>query len=177
MKTLQQGSQPSPGYGRQSRPVLTQTQNNTTLWVGHLQSDPNGRLAGQTFQCPSDGLLSNIQVFSSAVGQEGEVLLTLHEFDQASKTWGPAIADSHFLIEKKDVSHWISFELEPVHLQKDKVYGFRLKSDTALIGFGEAASHAHQPFSFGHSWSCHAANEQGHFYKYFSLAFKVEMCA
>src|SRR6185503_21124975 len=104
MKTIQ----------RSSRPVLTQTQNNTTLWVGHLQSDPHGRLAGQTFECPSEGLLNNIQVFSTAVSQEGEVILTLHEFDQASKTWGPAIANSKFAIEKRDEAHWISFELEPV---------------------------------------------------------------
>ncbi len=161
---------------RNSRPVLTQTQNNTTLWIGHLQSDPHGRLAGQTFECPSEGLLNNIQVFSTAVSQEGEVILTLHEFDAASKTWGPAIADSRFAIEKRDEAHWISFELEPVQLRKDKVYGFRLKSDNALIGIGEAASPSHQPFS-GHAWNSRSENGQGNFYRYFSLAFKVEMCA
>lgn len=160
---------------RTSRPVLTQTQNNTTLWVGQLKSDTNGRLAGQTFQCPSEGLLNNIQVFSSAVSQEGEVELTLHEFDQASKTWGPSIANSRFDVEKKDQAHWISFELQPVQLQKDKVYGFRLKSDSALIGIGEAASHAKQPFD-GHEWSSRT-NGQENFFQYFSLAFKVEMCA
>lgn len=161
---------------RNSRPVLTQTQNNTTLWIGHLQSDPQGRLAGQTFQCPSEGSLNNIQVFSTAVSQEGEVILTLHEFDAASKQWGAAIAESRFTVEKRDEAHWISFELEPVHLQKDKVYGFRLKSDNALIGIGEAASHAQQPFS-GHAWNSRSEHGQGNFYRYFSLAYKVEMSA
>src|SRR5689334_773887 len=102
MKTNQQGS----------KPVLTQTQNNTTLWVGHLQSDPNGRLAGQTFECPVEGVLNNIQIMASAVSQEGEVTLTLHEFDPESKAWGPAIADSQLDVEKKDQAHWISFELQ-----------------------------------------------------------------
>jgi len=160
---------------RTSHPVLTQTQNNATLWVGHLKSDPKGRMAGQTFQCPSAGVLNNIQVFSSAVSNEGEIELTLHEFDHASKTWGPSIADSRLTVEKKDQANWISFELQPVQLQKDMVYGFRLKSDAALIGIGEAASHAQQPFS-GHEWSSRD-NEKGNFFRYFSLAFKVEMCA
>jgi len=167
MKTNQQGS----------KPVLTQTQNNTTLWVGHLQSDPNGRLAGQTFECPAEGVLNNIQIMASAVSQEGEVMLTLHEFDPESKTWGPAIADSQRDVEKKDQAHWISFDLQPVSLRKDSVYGFRLQSENALIGIGEAASHARQPFSFGHAWSSRSSHDQGNFFRYFSLAFKVEMCA
>jgi hypothetical protein len=162
---------------QQSKPVLTQTQNNTTLWVGHLQSDPNGRLAGQTFECPTEGVLNNIQIMASAVSQEGDVQLSLHEFDPGSKTWGPAIADSQRSVEKKDQAHWISFELQPVSLRKDRVYGFRLQSENALIGIGEAASHAKQPFSFGQEWSSRSSHDQGNYYQYFSLAFKVEMCA
>lgn len=164
-------------FRQSSRPVITQTQNNSTLWVGQLQSDPNGRMAGQTFQCPADGLLNNIQVFSSAVGQEGEVELTLHEFDPAAKKWSEPVTGSRYHIQKQDASHWISFELEPVQLQKDKVYAFRLKTDTALIGIGEAASYAQQPFTFGQAWNNRSTNEAGNFYRYFSLAFKVEMCA
>lgn len=167
MKTLQQSS----------HPILSQTQTNTTLWVGHLQSDPNGHLAGQTFLCPSNGQLSNIQVFSSAVTQEGEVILHLHEFDQGSQNWGPSIGESRLNIENKDAARWISFGLPPVSVYKDKTYAFRLQSDKALIGIGEAVTHAHHPFSFGHAWSSHSNNDQGHFYRYFSLAFKVEMCA
>lgn len=167
MKTIPHGS----------RPLLSQTNNNTTLWVGHLQQDPNDLLAGQTFECTSAGMLNNIQVYSSAVTQEGELELTLHEFDHHHKTWGPSIGESRLSVEKKDAAHWISFSLQPVELEKGKEYGFRLKSDNGLIGIGEAASHAHRPFSFGQAWSCHAASGPGLFYKYFSLAFKVELCA
>lgn len=161
---------------RNSRPLLSQTHNDTTLWVGHLQHDPNDHLAGQTFECPSSGQLNNIQVYSSAVTQEGELVLTLHEFDPASKTWGPAMGESHLSVEKKDAAHWISFSLNPVPLQQGKEYGFRLKTDNGLIGIGEAVTHAHHPFAFGQAWSSHAAGP-GRFYKYFSLAFKVELCA
>lgn len=153
-----------------SRPVLSQTENNATLWIGHLAHDTNDRLAGQTFACPADGLLNNIQVYSSAVTQPGDVLLTLHEFDPAGKTWGPAVSQSVLNIEKNDVSRWLRFELEPVNLIRDCHYGFRLQSEKGIIGIGEAI-HARKPFPFGHAWSGERS------FSYFSLAFKVELCA
>lgn len=162
---------------RSSRPVLSQTENNTTLWIGHLTNDTNDRLAGQTFSCPSSGLINNIQVFTSAVTQPGEVLLTLHEFDPAGKTWGPAISESRLSIERNDVSHWLRFELDPVNLSQDQHYGFRLQTKEGIIGIGEAISHAHRPFSFGQAWSSDTGRLGERFYSYFSLAFKVELCA
>lgn len=167
MKTLK-----NPG-----RPVITQTENNTTLWIGHLTNDASDRLAGQTFTCPSGGLINNIQVFSSAVTQPGEVALTLHEFDAAGKTWGPAISQSVLNIEKTDTSKWLSFELEPVNLEKNGSYGFRLQTEKGIIGFGEAISHAHKPFPFGQAWSSDSGRKGERFFSYFSLAFKVELCA
>ncbi|MFZ9388209.1 MAG: hypothetical protein ACO25B_10035 [Chitinophagaceae bacterium] len=162
---------------RISRPILSQTENNTTLWIGHLTNDTNDRLAGQTFSCPSDGLLDNIQVYSSAVTQPGEVVLTLHEFDPETKSWGPAIAESRHNIEKVDALHWIRFDLEPVGLQKDRHYGFRLQTEQGIIGIGEAVSHAQRPFPFGQAWSSDTGRAGERFFSYFSLAFKVEMCA
>ena len=76
------------------RPVITQDQNNTTLWIGHLLNDPTDHFAGQTFTCPSEGTLDNIQVYSAAVQSPGDVELTLHEFDPAAKTWGNSIGHS-----------------------------------------------------------------------------------
>lgn len=161
---------------RSSRPLLSQTFNNTTLWVGHLKQDPNDHLAGQTFACTADGLLNNIQVYSSAVTQEGELELSLHEFDPHTKAWGPAIAGSRVNVEKKDAAQWVSFPLDHLPLIKGKEYAFRLKTDNGFIGIGEAASNAHHPFPFGQAWSSEATGP-GRFYKYFSLAFKVELCA
>jgi hypothetical protein len=160
-----------------SHPVISQTQNNTTLWVGHLQTDPNDHLAGQTFKCPIEGLVNNIQVYSSTVQQPGDVGLTLHEFDAATKTWGPAIGDASIFLQRGDDTRWIRFYLQPVSLKKDAMYGFRLQTSNALIGIGEAASHSKQPFMFGHEWNADSKNEKGYYYSYFSLAFKVEMCA
>ena len=159
------------------RPVLTQTENNTTLWIGHLQSDPTDHFAGQTFKCPAEGLLNNIQVYSSAVQNPGELLMTLHEFDSTTKTWGPAIADSTLTLHKGDDARWVRFELQPVPLRKDITYGFRLQTKNAMIAIGEAASGTKRPFTFGHEWNGDSENLIGHFFTYFSLAFKVELCA
>lgn len=164
-------------HGNRPRPVLTQTQNNTTLWVGHLLSDPNDHFAGQTFTCPASGELDNIQLFSSAVHYPGEVLLTLHSFDTETKQWGPALSQSTLNIRKDDEAKWIRFGLPSVPLAKGGVYGFRLQTDEALVGIGEAASSRHEPFTYGQEWNADSRNAAGHFYTYFSLAFKVELCA
>lgn len=161
----------------ESRPLITQTKNNTTLWIGHLQNDPTDHFAGQTFKCPSEGVLDNIQIFSSTVQLPGEMELTLFEFDPNTKTWGTPIAHSNLVIEKGDDAKWLTFELQPVALNKDATYGFRLQSGNALIGIGEAATGTLQPFTFGHAWSADSKDMQGHFFTYFSLAFKVELIA
>jgi len=165
------------GHASHLRPVITQTQNNTTLWIGHLLSDPNDHFGGQTFKCPAEGTLDNIQVYSSAVQNPGEVMLTLHEFDPVSKTWGPAIGNSALSLQRGDDARWIRFALPSVYLHRDTTYGFRLEAHDALVALGEAASGTNQPFTFGHEWNGDSRNEKGHYFTYFSLAFKVEMCA
>ena len=169
MNTTQQSSHP--------RPVITQTKNNTTLWIGHLQTDPTDHFAGQTFMCPSGGVLDNIQVYSAAVQCPGQLTLTLHEFDVASKTWGPSIGESRLMIEKTDGAKWIRFELPPVHLSQGAHYGFRLHANNAMVALGEAATGNKQPFTFGHEWNGDSKDQKGHFFSYFSLAFKVELRA
>ncbi len=156
---------------------LRKRKTNTTLWIGHLQTDPTDHFGGQTFQCPSEGLLDNIQLYSSAVQYPGEIILTFHEFDNKTKTWGPSIGSSNLALRKGDEARWIRFGFSPVALQKENVYGFRLQSKDALVAIGEAASGTRQPFLFGHEWNADSKNERGHYFSYFSLAFKVEMCA
>jgi hypothetical protein len=161
-----------------SLPVLSQTENNTTLWVGQLKHGKNDHVAGQTFTCPSEGILNNIQIYSTTVTYPGDLLLTLHEFDNATRNWGPAIGQSTVLMERGDTSRWIRFGLEPVALKKNIAYGFRLHAPEAFIGIGEAAHQSKHPFQFGMAWNTdthHPENE--HYFNYFSLAFKVEMCA
>jgi len=168
MKTIQHSSHP--------RPVINQAESNSSLWVGHLQTDPTNHLAGQTFTCPSGGMLDNIQIYSAAVQYPGEVTLTLHEFDAVAKKWGPAIADSVMMIEKNDTAKWIRFALPVTPLQQGANYGFRLQTNNALVAIGEAAAGNKQPFT-GHEWSADSKDQNGHFFSYFSLAFKVELCA
>ena len=103
--------------------------------------------------------------------------LTLHEFDDSTQTWGPSIGNSSLTLQKGDDAKWIRFELQPVLLRKGVTYGFRLYTNNAMIGIGEAATGTQQPFTFGHEWSGDSANMQGHFFSYFSLAFKIEMRA
>lgn len=160
-----------------SHPVISQTKNNTTLWIGHLKTDTNDHFAGQTFKCPAEGLINNIQVYSSSVHQEGDLGLTLHEFDTSTNTWGSAIGDATMFLQKGDDARWIRFGLQPVSLKKDVTYGFRLRSENALIGLGEAATNSDQPFTFGYEWKADTKNELGNYYSYFSLTFKVELCA
>jgi hypothetical protein len=168
MQTMTKSSRPHP--------VLSQAQNNTTQWIGHLQTESTDRYAGQTFTCPSEGILDNIQLYASAVQNAGEVVLTVHEFDNNSKNWGPALGSSTLEVQKKDNSKWISFGLPPVQLRNGTTYGFRLQTNNAMIGFGEAATGTKQPFTFGHEWNGDSKNQKGNYYSYFSLAFKVELC-
>jgi hypothetical protein len=161
----------------QLRPLISQTENNTTLWIGHSNASHNDHVCGQTFTCPATGLLDNIQVYAATVQRPGEFVLTVHAFDNTTKTWGPALATSQLPLDKKDNAHWIRFGLEHLSLNKDATYGFRLQSKDGFLGLGEAASKAHQPFTFGCAWNADEGNGQGRYFRYFSLAFKVEMCA
>lgn len=115
-----------------SRPVISQAQNNTTLWIGHLRPHTHDHLAGQTFICPSEGLVNNIQVFASAVTQPGEVALTLHEFDSNSRSWGNAIGNSIRQVDQNDDTHWIRFELDPIELKKMPLMASVCKPMTGL---------------------------------------------
>ena len=160
----------------QPRPVITQLQNNTTLWIGHLQTDPTDHFAGQTFSCPASGELHNIQVYSSAVQNPGEMVLTVHAFDAESKNWGPQLVSSTVAVKKTDEERWIRFNLPPMPLHKNENYGFRLRTNDAMIAIGEAAAGTQNPFS-GEEWHGDSKDQDGHYYKYFSLAFKIEMCA
>jgi hypothetical protein len=167
METKKKSSHPHP--------VLSQAKNNSTHWIGHLQTDPTDHFAGQTFACPAEGQLDNIQLYSTAVQNGGEVIMTLHEFDPNTKNWGPSIGSSTLEVQKGDNDRWIRFGLPPVFLHKDMTYGFRVQANHAMVGLGEAATGTKQPFTFGHEWSADSRNQRGHYYSYFSLAFKVEL--
>lgn len=158
--------------------VVEQVTNNTTSWIGHISGENKNRVGGQTFICPTEGDLDCIEVFSSHVAHDGPVDLTIHLFNPETKTWGDLIGSSKADFNKKSTGKWIPFPLNGLHLRKGTSYGFRLKSETGLIGVGEAAGSANNlPFNGGQEWVATAEDQRGRFYSYLSLAFKVELRA
>lgn len=167
MEKMKKSSHPNP--------IISQAKNNSTHWIGHLYSDPTDHFAGQTFSCPAEGQLDNIQLYTTAVQQGGDVVMTLHEFDPKTKNWGPPIGSTTMEVKKGDQAKWLRFGLPPVNLRKNATYGFRVHTTNAMVGLGEAATGTQQPFTFGHEWSGNSTNQRGYYYSYFSLAFKVEL--
>ena len=159
------------------RPLLSQSKNNTTLWIGHLLNETIDHFGGQTFKCPADGKLDNIQVYSSVIQRPGEIVLTLHEFDDSFKNWKQAFAYSSVAVSRKDESKWLPFSLTDISLVKDNSYGFRLQSPDAMVGIGELVRSSYEPCSFGQEWNADSNNMDGVFFTWFSLAFKIEMVA
>jgi hypothetical protein len=164
-------------YASHHHPALEQLQTNTCSWIGHMDAGSVDHLAGQTFECPDDGELDNIQVYSAAVPHPGKVILTLHSFDSRTKTWGPILSSSEIKVGNDDAEHWMHFRLPAVVLHKNNTYGFRLKSPDALVAVGEAVWPGKSPFVYGEEWNSNNNDRSDHYYRYFSLAFKVEMRA
>jgi hypothetical protein len=158
-----------------STPVVAQPLANSTLWIGHTYTDPTEHFGGQTFECPREGWLDNIQIYSSAVQNPGEMQLTLHEFDSEAMQWGPSIGNASANLEKGDEHKWIQFDLQPIVLRKGSTYGFRLYTGDALIGIGEAATGNHNPFTTGQAWTGNSNDRQGRFFSFFNLAFKISV--
>ena len=161
------------------RAVVQQTTNNTTSWIGHIKGESKSRTSGQTFTCPSEGDLDCIEVFSSHVTNDGPVELSIYSFNAETKAWGKLLGTSKVEFSRNNTGKWISFPCNGIHLQKGMAYGFRLKSDTGLVGVGETAASANEllPNTVGQEWMANSENQSGNFYSYLSLAFKVEMRA
>ncbi len=163
--------------GQDLHPALEQLHRNTCLWIGHMDSGPADHFAGQTFECPDEGSLNKIQVYSTTVSHPGTITLTVHEFDKRAKKWGPVLTSSEIAIDENDADNWMQFPLHNLHLHKDNTYGFRLKSSDALVALGENAWPSKNPFAYGEEWSINNIENKDHYYRYFSLAFKVELRA
>lgn len=167
--------------GQNNRPlkvVVQQVTNNTTAWMGHRLQPSEDLIAGQTFTCPAEGDVETIEIFSSLVIRPGHAQMTLHSFDPDTKKWGPVLLSSSVDIDKNDSGKWIAFPQNGLHLQKGNSYGFRLQSDDMLLGIGEAAGVSAAPqFTGGQEWIAASSDQQGKYFNYLSLAFKVGMRA
>ena len=163
--------------GNHLHPALEQLHRNTCRWIGHLNSGSAIHLAGQTFQCPEDGSLKKIQVYFIAVSRPGKLILTLHEFDKQRKNWGQVLSSAEIEVDENDTENWMQFPFQSVQLHKDNTYGFRLMSPDTLVAIGEAAWSSKNPFVYGEEWNINNIENKDHYYRYFSLAFKVELRA
>ena len=157
---------------------LEQNTNNATTWIGSFPGVSNDVSKGQTFTSPTEGEIQTIEVFSSLVPEPGKVLLTLHNFDTETKTWGPSLGSSSVDFKKEDTGKWVAFNLPALRIIKGKTYGFKLEGNNSFVGIGEAAGSFKQPaFSSGQEWKFSGSNNQPDSFTYFSLAFKVGLRA
>jgi hypothetical protein len=158
-------------------PALQQLHKNACSWVGHWGAGAVDFLAGQTFQCPENGELESIDVFVADVPLPGKLVLTLHQFNNENKTWGPVISTSEIDVESKNREHWMQFSLQPVQVQKNITYGFRLNSPDGLVAVGEAVWTHKNAFAYGVEWKKKNTDQRDFFFCYFSLAFKAALRA
>jgi hypothetical protein len=161
-----------------TKSVLEQTTNNTTSWIGHQANDNKDIIGGQTFISPSEADLEAIEVLANMVSAPGKVLMTIHNFDSHLKSWGPVLGSASVEFSGTDSGKWKSFKISGLHLQKGNSYGFRLESPHSYIGMAEAAtSHKNPVLNSGQEWKFSNADQKGHSFSYFSLAFKVDVRA
>jgi len=160
------------GQGRSL--LISQLRKNTSIWIGHIPGDQNDHFAGEIFLSPATGQVTHIELFLAAVQSPGDVFLTLHSFDEKNKKWGLQIAGARTRVSELNREEWVSFELPGTYLARNECYGFRIHTNQALVAIGEAAAGVEGPFE-DEEWSADLENLNGNYYKYFSLAFKVEL--
>jgi hypothetical protein len=155
--------------------IVTQSTHNTTSWIGHHKTDPIDNQRGQTFLAPLEADLEAIEVFTNLVTHPGEMAMTIHQVDESSKTWGPALVSASIHLDCDDSGKWKSIHIAGPHLKKGECYGFRLECPNSYIGLGEAIfSNSNLTLINGQEWTFTNIDKKGFPYSYFSLAFRVE---
>ena len=67
--------------------------------------------------------------FFGSCTNPGQLSLSVHSFDPRSKSWGPLLARATVEVEKVDKERWIRFDLPPMPLHQDEMYGFRIHAN------------------------------------------------
>jgi hypothetical protein len=164
----------TPPIPQQKKIILTQLTHTTTSWIGHQKAEQIDHKSGQTFLSPAEVDLESIEVFISLVTQPGKMAMTVHHFDESSKTWGPAIAFANTHLDCTDSGNWKTLNIDGPHLKKGEYYGIKLESPDSFIGLGEAVgSYSAPAFLDGQEWIFNNFDNKGHCYTYFSLAFRL----
>lgn len=161
-----------------TKAIVEQITNNTISWIGHCNSDNKDIIVGQTFIAPAESDLEAIEVLTSMVTTPGKMVMTVHNFDSNLKSWGPVLGSASVELNNADTGKWKAFNIAGLHLNKGKVYGFRLESPNAYIGVGETVGSYKAPLALtGQEWKFAKNEQHGQAFSYFSLAFKVAVRA
>lgn len=158
-------------------PVVSQLENNSSQWLGRLPSSPGEIMVGQTFVTPSSGKVGSINVYSEMIQNNGHVTITVHQFDELLHQWGPVLGTAVLDVKKQSHPDWLQFEIPEVKLEKNTCYGFRLKSEDALVAVSEVAWGNNNKGLKGEEWSAKNNEADGHYYNFFSLVFQVGLRA
>ncbi|MFT3981134.1 MAG: hypothetical protein QM687_11735 [Ferruginibacter sp.] len=160
------------------RSTVEQTNHNATSWIGHRHFDNKDVIAGQTFIAPSEADIEAIEVFPTVVTKPGKLQMTVYDFDEQKNQWGASLGTAIIDINRESNGKWVPFNLKGLHLNKGKSYGFKIESNDTYIGVGEAAGSAKQPpYDNGREWRFENNQPVPNSYRYFSLAFKIDVKA
>ncbi|MBS1757894.1 MAG: hypothetical protein JSU03_11490 [Bacteroidetes bacterium] len=158
-----------------SKLLAQQTTINTTSWVGHI-NDNKEIATGQTFMATTDGDVKSVEIYSNMVSKPGHVTMSLHAYDPQQKEWGHTIQSTNIEVKKNDTGKWVKFAVPGMHVDKGKIYGFKIESQDCFMGLGEAAGSSKlPPFTQGQEWKFVNNNAKIDSYNYFCLAFKIGM--
>ena len=96
----------------------------------------NDTKRGQTFFSTADVAIQGIDIYTSLVLHPAKITLTVHPFNDNTKTWGLPILSTSVFLQVSDSENWKSISTPGLHLYKGQHYGFRLECPQSLIGLG-----------------------------------------
>lgn len=161
-----------------SYPVVQQTLNNSTGWIGKFPGDNMEIVRGQTFVAEEGGDIDAIEIWPNMISANGLIHMSLHTFDPVENKWGPEIDSSVVELDSSDAGKWVAFNMHGLHLHRGRTYGFLMGSDGSCFGIAEAVWGADQQLrNKGQEWKFVNKNSLGDTFSYFSLAFKIDLRA
>jgi hypothetical protein len=160
-----------------SKTLVSQLENNSSQWLGSLPLSQISFKVGQTFVTPASAMVDSVQICADAIQSNGVVELSFHEFNESAHSWGAELGKSSLQVARKAGDSWLKFDLGNIRLEKNKTYGFILTSNDALIAISEVAWGHKDSKPIGEEWSIRSNEKEEHFFNYFSLVYRIGICA
>ncbi len=160
-----------------TKTLVSQLENNSSQWLGSLPLSQISFKVGQTFVTPASAMVDSVQICADAIQSNGVVELSFHEFNESAHSWGAELGKSSLQVARKAGDSWLKFDLGNISLEKHKTYGFILTSNDALIAISEVAWGQKDSKPTGEEWSIRSNEKEEHFFNYFSLVYRIGICA